>query len=397
MTKQEELQLKRELKETKDKVKTLKQKIYDITNEQDEEKIKLQDLAVELQSQIETNKLKHSNEITDLTQKLSSLEEEIKCYKEEINNYQYEVAKREDKIQQQRKKIQTMNDQNHKIYLVKKYIKKCKDLSDERKTKEKLEKTLSEYISNGKMDGYQKIEWLVVDAIKYLESKLSIRTVHLYDLGKINKKVGRLKDKAKKNKPKKNIANLFFNNYMFGIINEELNFLDNNGVIYEISEFVHGDLSNYIDNPCKAFLLKDGTVSIPRIYSKHGKILSIDKKLTKKREKDDKNTKPQYDKKLKVLIVGSCYKEKYCKAISSYGLNYIWFDSFVNSPVRLRDLYKTCDIAILLKDHMSHAVLDVIDTNDNKVAVLGKDTESSVVSTVNYLINKNDLSNLCVD
>ena len=118
--------------------------------------------------------------------------------------------------------------------------------------------------------------------------------------------------------------------------------------------------------------------------------------MSKKQEEEKNIKRIRYNKKITVLVVGTKYKEKYTKALHSYGLQYIWFDSFVQSPSRLFDLYKSCDVAILLKDHMSHNVLDVINVENDNVAIIGNDTERSVISMVNYLINKNNLASITV-
>lgn len=390
MTKQEELELKRELKEAKDKIKALKQTIFDMHKEQDEEKIKLQDMVLELQHGIEINDINYESVIAALKEDLSMCNLEIDRCKEEI--YKNEV-----KIQKQREKIQSLNDQNGKLYLSKKYIKKCSELNHEKKKREQIERILRGHISNGEMDAYKREEWLIADAIKYLDSKLNTRTIHLYHLEEINRSISELRSVSIKDKPKNRMSRHYSKKHIFGTINEELKFLDYNGKEYNISEFVHGDVSNYIDYPCKAYLFKNNSVAIDKVYTKNKSMFKVDKKAIKNKEKTKRRCKPAYDKELNVLVVGSYNKEKYCTAISSYGLRYTWFDSFVNSPARLKDLYKSCDIAILLKDHMSHSVLGIIDTNNSNVAILGKDTESSVVSTMNYLINKNNLANIVVE
>lgn len=381
MDKKEELELK-------SKIKKIKKEMYDLKQEELKNAKELSELRRYKENSVSKSTYDDLKGKYDFMEKeFQFLENQIKktdSYKEEINTL--------------KKRIKNYNDGFLTSELNKKMAKQGVAISAKEKEINRLNKINENLLKE--VNVQNSVELNIENCIKYLRDKLNFKTINKYDdiysiirrLNKLNAILSSKKTIKEEKRARKNTV--------IGIINQECVFLDYEGNSYDIKETPFDSIQSRFDYPVKARINDDNTVSILYAYEqvKHMSNKAQENKLVKSKttKQEQVSTKEIYDKKLNVLLVGTNNKMLYCNTVSEYGLTYSWFDPFEQNPARLNDFYKSCDIAILFKDHMSHAVLDNLDANSDNVMILSNDTARKVRATIRYLISKNNLSNLII-
>lgn len=388
MPNHDHIKLKNELRETKDKLSRIKTELYNekqnqmhIMNEY-EKLLEYKDKSVEIEKY---NELLHK--YNTVTKEFEHLNREVLSkakYVEEIDNLK-DILRRKNEEFLKSESNKKLSIQGSTIAVQNKEIKR-------------LENALNELSNRNKYNAFQEVEFNINKAISFLNNSLNYRTIGMYDkVAYLCKKVDDMKkiiDNVQRIKPSKYKRK----DITFGTITEDLMFADYSGKIYTISESCNIDISEHIDKPCKAQIKHGGeSVSICYIYEEQNEIKNNAKKIERKYRHESLTYQPKYNKEIRLLLVGAINKVKYTEALRKYGLKVVWFDSFCESPQKLKDLYKSSDIVVLFKDHMRHYVLNIVDTNRNNVATIGMDSTNSLMSTVNYLILKNNLADIFVE
>lgn len=86
-----------------------------------------------------------------------------------------------------------------------------------------------------------------------------------------------------------------------------------------------------------------------------------------------------------VLIVGSNGKcNHYKNELQSLGLEVITYDSFEESPQRLKDQYPKADIVIICTSHIRHFVTGIIDVHASNITQIEKDSVVTICTNKVY-------------
>jgi len=176
----------------------------------------------------------------------------------------------------------------------------------------------------------------------------------------------------------------------FGYIIEwdfELIFIDANGNKYELSMFPH-NIRDIIEIPVKAYI-REGKALIIDTYdytdeqtAESGKVLDKTKRTVQSLEQEMQ----PFVKPFTVLIVGSIGKCKHYRyTLQSLGLDVLTYDSFEESPQRLKEKYEKADIVIVCTSHIRHFVIDIIDVHENKVTQIEKDSVMTIYARTRFM------------
>jgi hypothetical protein len=87
-----------------------------------------------------------------------------------------------------------------------------------------------------------------------------------------------------------------------------------------------------------------------------------------------------------VLIVGSNGKcNHYKNELQSLGLEVITYDSFEESPQRLKDQYPKADIVIICTSHIRHFVTGIIDVHASNITQIEKDSVVTIYARTRFM------------
>lgn len=157
------------------------------------------------------------------------------------------------------------------------------------------------------------------------------------------------------------------------------------------------------DFPARAIINDDGTAYVVWVYydTNDDYMYRVDtngalNKMVKKKSptSDETEEKYMYIGDFKVLLVGSQRMNKYKERLEKHGLEVVLHDPFEEYERLVKTKAESADIVILFTSHMSHAMLDLVDRKDDKIQLMEKDNEDTVVARVRYAAIKLGLINL---
>jgi hypothetical protein len=185
---------------------------------------------------------------------------------------------------------------------------------------------------------------------------------------------------------------------LFGYIfedNDEIKFINTDGVKYDISMLEN---NFQIDVPVKATLLNETTVKIDKIYGGYAQDICDDVNKVKKSDNDKSEKEILSELKEEIVQIGnykvmviSGRKSKYYKQyLNLYGLNVTTFNPFEENLNLLNEKVKSQDIIIIMKHTISHDVMKIINLEDKKVQVIGRDNIKYLVARIRYYLANKD-------
>jgi len=179
-------------------------------------------------------------------------------------------------------------------------------------------------------------------------------------------------------------------NCSYGYIIEwdfELVFIDINGNKYELLMMPH-NIRDIIEMPVKA-QIQEGRALILGTYDYSGEQVadSINVKgRSSEKAPSFRNEMQPFYRSFTVLIVGSNGKcNHYKNELQSLGLEVITYDSFEESPQRLKDQYPKADIVIICTSHIRHFVTGIIDVHASSITQIEKDSVVTIYARTRFM------------
>jgi len=360
---------------------------------------------------LEMNKLKAAiksfeNKEKEYEKKIHELQNEIKRYEEEnspeiykreigalrhkLNEYKAKTVRLEEKLNQAKKKNDkyTFDDVTQHIKGQNKHINNLRmEIEGNKNTIMQLKNILSMYETDVR-------KMTIASLLNELWSRMRYRNLRYFDwkFDRLMRSVIKFRQNIKNANRIEDSGEIAITeeSCTFGYIIEwdfELIFIDANGNKYELSVFPH-NIRDIIEIPVKAYI-REGKALIIDTYdytdeqtAESGKVLDKTKGTTQSLEQEMQ----PFEKPFKVLIVGSSGKSKYYRStLQSLGLEVLTYDSFEESPQRLKDQYEKADIVIVCTSHIRHFVIGIIDVHENKVTQIEKDSEVTIYARTRFM------------
>ena len=380
----------------------------------DYNKLKMQNDRIKktlYEKSLEMNKLKAAiksfeNKEKGYEKKIHELQNEIKRYEEEnspeiykreigalrhkLNEYKGKTVRLEEKLNQAKKKndkyifddvTQHIKDQN-------KYINNLRmEIEGNKNTIMQLKNILSMYETDVR-------KMTIASLLNELWSRMRYRNLRYFDwkFDRLMRSVIKFRQNIKNANRIEDSGEIAITeeSCTFGYIIEwdfELIFIDANGNKYELSMFPH-NIRDIIEIPVKAYI-REGKALIIDTYdytdeqtAESGKVLDKTKRTVQSLEQEMQ----PFVKPFTVLIVGSIGKCKHYRyTLQSLGLEVLTYDSFEESPQRLKDQYEKADIVIVCTSHIRHFVIDIIDVHENKVTQIEKDSVMTIYARTRFM------------
>jgi len=380
----------------------------------DYNKLKMQNDRIKktlYEKSLEMNKLKAAiksfeNKEKGYEKKIHELQNEIKRYEEEnspeiykreigalrhkLNEYKGKTVRLEEKLNQAKKKndkyifddvTQHIKDQNKHINNLR------MEIEGNKNTIMQLKNILSMYETDVR-------KMTIASLLNELWSRMRYRNLRYFDwkFDRLMRSVIKFRQNIKNANRIEDSGEIAITeeSCAFGYIIEwdfELIFIDANGNKYELSMFPH-NIRDIIEIPVKAYI-REGKALIIDTYdytdeqtAESGKVLDKTKRTAQSLEQEMQ----PFVKPFTVLIVGSIGKCKHYRyKLQSLGLEVLTYDSFEESPQRLKDQYEKADIVIVCTSHIRHFVLNIIDVHENKVTQIEKDSVMTIYARTRFM------------
>ena len=380
----------------------------------DYNKLKMQNDRIKktlYEKSLEMNKLKAAiksfeNKEKEYEKKIHELQNEIKRYEEEnspeiykreigalrhkLNEYKGKTVRLEEKLNQAKKKndkyifddvTQHIKDQNKHINNLR------MEIEGNKNTIMQLKNILSMYETDVR-------KMTIASLLNELWSRMRYRNLRYFDwkFDRLMRSVIKFRQNIKNANRIEDSGEIAITeeSCAFGYIIEwdfELIFIDANGNKYELSMFPH-NIRDIIEIPVKAYI-REGKALIIDTYdytdeqtAESGKVLDKTKRTAQSLEQEMQ----PFVKPFTVLIVGSIGKCKHYRyKLQSLGLEVLTYDSFEESPQRLKDQYEKADIVIVCTSHIRHFVLNIIDVHENKVTQIEKDSVMTIYARTRFM------------
>ena len=380
----------------------------------DYNKLKMQNDRIKktlYEKSLEMNKLKAAiksfeNKEKEYEKKILELQKEIKRYEEEnspeiykreigalrhkLNEYKGKTVRLEEKLNQAKKKndkyifddvTQHIKDQNKHINNLR------MEIEGNKNTIMQLKNILSMYETDVR-------KMTIASLLNELWSRMRYRNLRYFDwkFDRLMRSVIKFRQNIKNANRIEDSGEIAITeeSCAFGYIIEwdfELIFIDANGNKYELSMFPH-NIRDIIEIPVKAYI-REGKALIIDTYdytdeqtAESGKVLDKTKRTVQSLEQEMQ----PFVKPFTVLIVGSIGKCKHYRyTLQSLGLEVLTYDSFEESPQRLKEKYEKADIVIVCTSHIRHFVIDIIDVHENKVTQIEKDSVMTIYARTRFM------------